>query len=168
MGNLRLKFGHGGATASSPRGTGGEPSSDDLARPPRRASRRNTAAKRWSKRRSSRPSSSMPCPLPDRIGNIYFVGIYRNTGEAAIDRPRVEATLWDAKEGKLAVGSASARSTTLLPGEEVPIKILVQHAPAYASVTTRWRRATAYGSTARPKLQIEKPKLEPAPFSATA
>ncbi|UCF41641.1 MAG: hypothetical protein JSW43_04750, partial [Gemmatimonadota bacterium] len=35
---------------------------------------------------------------PDSIGNIYFVGIYRNTGEAAIERPRVELTLLDSKD----------------------------------------------------------------------
>lgn len=104
--------------------------------------------------------------LPDRIGNIYFVGIYRNTGEAAIERPRVEATLWDGKKEKLAVGSGYGACNNLLPGEEVPIKILVQHAPAYAAVTYKVApERVRFGSIARPKLVIEKPKLEPAPFS---
>lgn len=104
-------------------------------------------------------------PLPDRIGNIYFVGIYRNTGEAAIDRPRVEVTLWSDKKEKLAVGSGYGAFNNLLPGEEVPIKILVQKAPAYASVTYKVApERVRFGSTARPKLAIEKPKLEPAQF----
>lgn len=104
-------------------------------------------------------------PLPDRVGNIYFVGIYRNTGEAAIDRPRVEATLWSDKKEKLAVGSGYGAFNNLLPGEEVPIKILVQKAPAYASVTYKVApERVRFGSTVRPKLAIEKPKLEPAQF----
>lgn len=103
--------------------------------------------------------------VPDRIGNIYFIGVYKNTGEAAIDHPRVEATLWDAKKEKLAVGAGFAPFMNLLPGEEVPVKILVQHAPAYESVTYHVApQAVRIGSPARFKTTIEKPKLEPAAF----
>ena len=103
--------------------------------------------------------------LPDRIGNVYFVGIYKNTGEAVIERPRVEATLWDEKKQKLAVGSGYAPFGNLLPGEEVPVKILVQHAPAYQSVTYHVApEAMRFGEPTRFKLTVEKPKLEPAPF----
>lgn len=107
-----------------------------------------------------------PVALPDRIGNVYFVGIYRNTGEAAIERPRVEATLWDDKKQKVAVGSGFAAFNNLLPGEEVPIKILVQRPPAYASVTYKIApERVRFGTTMRFKLAIEKPKLAPAPTS---
>jgi hypothetical protein len=103
--------------------------------------------------------------LPDRIGNIYFVGLYKNTGEAVIERPRVEATLWDSKKQKVAVGSGFAPFNNLLPGEEVPVKILVQHPPAHDSVTFHVApEAMRYGSPQRFKLTVEKPKLEPAAF----
>lgn len=104
--------------------------------------------------------------LPDRVGNVYFVGIYRNTGEASIDRPRVEATLWDDKKQKVAVGSGYAAFNNLLPGEEVPVKILVQRPPAYTSVTYAVApQPVRFGTTTRFKLVIEKPKLAPAPLS---
>lgn len=165
MGNLRLNpnSGTGGRdAASSPRGTGSD-DSGETATPSKPTEYGSEAVV---EEKIVKAEFIDAVPLPDRIGNIYFVGIYRNTGEAAIDRPRVEATLWDAKKEKLAVGSGFGAFNNLLPGEEVPIKILVQHAPAYASVTYKVApERLRYGSTARPKLQIEKPKLEPAPFS---
>ncbi len=103
--------------------------------------------------------------LPDRIGNVYFVGIYKNTGEAAIDHPRVEVTLWDGKKQKLAVGTGFAPFGNLLPGEEVPVKILMQHAPAYESASYHVApEAVRFGTPPRFKLTVETPKLEPASF----
>lgn len=171
MGNLRLNtsgFAEGRGTASSTRhtGTGGDPSSNESGQTATPSKPTEYGSEAVVEEKIVKAEFVDAVPLPDRIGNIYFVGIYRNTGEAAIDRPRVEATLWDAKKEKLAVGSGFGAFNNLLPGEEVPIKILVQHAPAYASVTYKVSpERLRYGSTARPKLQIEKPKLEPAPFS---
>jgi len=103
--------------------------------------------------------------LPDSIGNVYFVGLYRNLGEATIDHPRVEATLWDFGKHKLAVGSGFAPFFSLVPGEEVPVKILVQRAPAYDSVSYRVEPEEArFGSARRFKLSVENPRLEPDSF----
>lgn len=169
MGNLRLNTNGatgGGATAGSTRGTGGEPSSDDSGETATPSKPTEYGSEAVVAEKIVKAEFVDAVPLPDRIGNIYFVGIYRNTGEATIDRPRVEATLWDANKEKLAVGSGFGAFNNLLPGEEVPIKILVSHAPAYASVTYKVSpERLRYGSTERPKLLIEKPKLEAAPFS---
>ena len=43
--------------------------------------------------------------LPDSIGNIYFVGIYKNTGEAAIDHPGQQATLSGCRQAQAGSGA---------------------------------------------------------------
>lgn len=104
--------------------------------------------------------------VPDRIGNVYFIGIYKNTGQATIDHPRVEATLWDSDKHKLAVGAGFAPQMNLLPGEETPVKVLVQHAPKYASVTYNVDpRPLRYGAPERFSLTISGAKLQPDPYS---
>jgi hypothetical protein len=104
--------------------------------------------------------------LPDSIGNLYFVGLYKNTGEAAIERPRVEVTLWDAGKHKLAVAQGYSSGMALVPGAEIPIKILVQHAPVYDSVTYKVEpEAMHYGSPRNFELHLENPLLQPDSFS---
>ncbi len=103
--------------------------------------------------------------LPDRIGNLYLVGVVKNTGEAPIDHPRVEATLWDASHHKLAVGFGFSATPNLLPKEEFPVKILIQHAPQYDSVTYQIApKAMSYGTPQRFQLIVESPKLGPGQF----
>ncbi len=100
--------------------------------------------------------------LPDRVGNLYIVGLVKNTGEAPIDHPRVEATLWDAQHHKLAVGMGFTSTMNLLPGEEFPIKLLVSRAPKYASVSYQFApKAMTYGSPQRFDLAVESAKLAP-------
>lgn len=100
--------------------------------------------------------------LPDRVGNLYIVGLVKNTGEAPLDHPRVEATLWDAQHHKLAVGMGFASSMNLLPGEEFPVKLLVSHAPKYESISYQFTpKAMTYGSPQRFELAVEAPKLVP-------
>ncbi len=103
--------------------------------------------------------------LPDRIGNLYLVGLVKNTGEAPIDHPRVEATLWDASHRKLAVGFGFSAIPNLLPKEEFPVKILIQHAPKYDSITYQIvPKAMSYGTPQRFQLSVESPKLGPGQF----
>ncbi|HMU40948.1 MAG TPA: hypothetical protein PKE31_18205 [Pseudomonadota bacterium] len=99
--------------------------------------------------------------IPDRIGNVYFVGLFRNTGEATLERPRVEATLWDGQKKKLAGGFGYAASPDVLPGEEVPVKIQVQRAPPWQEVTFHTAPAPKmYGTASRFDLKVEGAKLE--------
>lgn len=100
--------------------------------------------------------------LPDRVGNLYIVGLVKNTGEAPIDHPRVEATLWDAQHHKLAVGMGFTSTMNLLPGEEFPIKLLVSRAPKYESISYQFApKAMMYGTPQRFELAVEEPKLLP-------
>lgn len=76
-------------------------------------------------------------PLPDSIGNVYFVGYYKNTGSVPIAMPSVELTLWGEQSNKLAVAHGYAPRHLLAPGDETPVRILFSHAPA------KWQRVTA-------------------------
>jgi hypothetical protein len=76
-------------------------------------------------------------PLPDSVGNVYFIGYYKNTGTVPIAMPSVELTLWGEQSNKLAVTQGYAPRHTLGPGEETPIRTLFLHAPA------KWQRVTA-------------------------
>jgi DNA-directed RNA polymerase subunit RPC12/RpoP len=104
-------------------------------------------------------------PLPDSIGNVYFVGIYKNTGEVAIDHPRVEITLLGPKKQKLAVAQGYAASMSLSPGQEIPVKALAQQAPAYDSASfTVTPERLKYGTGKHFKLSVEGARLAPAKF----
>jgi hypothetical protein len=98
---------------------------------------------------------------PDSIGNIYFVGIYRNTGEAAIERPRVELTLLDSKDNKVAVATGHTSRRFLLPGEETPVKILVSRAPEYSSFKAQVEPKAPHYPRRRPKLAFDGVQIYP-------
>lgn len=99
--------------------------------------------------------------LPDRIGNLYVVGLLKNTGEAVLGHQRVETTLWDADHKKLAVGVGFAPTMNLLPGEEIPVRILVQRAPKYDSISYHVApEPMRYGTAQRFSLEVTSPKLE--------
>lgn len=72
-------------------------------------------------------------PVKDSIGNIYFLGIYENTGKIPIRKPEVTVTLHDAKGNKIAAGRGFGMHNFLMPQEKTPIKILIQDAPNYHS-----------------------------------
>lgn len=163
MGSNRLNVNEltGGHLAGSAQGGSIDPSANSPNKPVEYGSDAVAAPK------AVRAVFSDAVALPDRVGNVYFIGIYKNTGEAAIERPRVEATLWDSKKQKLVVGSGYAPFMNLLPGEEVPVKILVQNAPVYETVTYRVApEAVRFGSPQRFKLTLDKPKLEPTQYGA--
>lgn len=85
----------------------------------------------------ARAEVSALTPLPDSIGNVYFIGYYKNTGTVPIWLPTVELTLWGEQSSKLAVADGYAPRHRLAPGEETPIRVLFSHAPA------KWQRVTA-------------------------
>jgi len=72
-------------------------------------------------------------PLPDSIGNVYFVGLYTNTGETPV-YPRAEIALFNARGEKVAVGRGYGIRGYILPGEKIPIKVLIQKTPVYKTV----------------------------------
>lgn len=109
----------------------------------------------------ARAEVSALTPLPDSIGNVYFIGYYKNTGTVPIWLPTVELTLWGEQSSKLAVADGYAPRHRLAPGEETPIRVLFSHAPA------KWQRVTAsvtpraqtYGGP-RPNLRFTAGQLQ--------
>lgn len=69
--------------------------------------------------------------VPDSIGNIYFMGIYKNTGKIALRKPEVSIVLFDENDRKIAAGRGFGQHNFLLPRERTPVKILIQKAPEY-------------------------------------
>jgi hypothetical protein len=91
--------------------------------------------------------------LPDGIGNIYFVGMYVNTGETPV-YPRAEIALYDAAGKKVAVARGYGIRGSLDPGERTPIQVLVTAAPAYASLKTIGEAEVPSYTQERPKLSL--------------
>lgn len=100
-------------------------------------------------------------PRPDSIGNTYFVGVYRNTGEAVIERPRAEVRLFDKGGEKVAVGTGYAARDRLPPGEETPIKIMVRNTPAYDKLEVHLDPQPPSYPRTRPKMAFEGVKVAP-------
>lgn len=70
--------------------------------------------------------------IPDSIGNVYFIGMYRNTGTVTIRQPSVTIVLYDRKGRKVASGRGYSIRGGLPPGEETPVRVLVMRPPEYA------------------------------------
>jgi hypothetical protein len=97
-------------------------------------------------------------PLPDVIGNIYFVGMYKNTGETPV-YPRAEIALYNAGGEKVAVAKGYGIRGYILPGEKIPISVLVQRAPAYKTVKSIGIPESPSYYQPRPKIDFSKLKM---------
>ncbi len=75
-------------------------------------------------------------PIPDVIGNVYFLVMCRNSGKTAIMKPEVTIRLLSDKNEKLASGKGYAFIDNLNPGEITPVYILVTNCPKYAKYET--------------------------------
>ena len=75
--------------------------------------------------------------IPDSIGNVYFMGVYRNTGESVMQKPMITVILYSAEGRKAASGRGYAIRESLPPGEETPVIILVSNPPKYARFEVR-------------------------------
>lgn len=104
-------------------------------------------------------------PIADSIGNIYFIGLYRNTGEATITQPRVEVSLWSADKRLLKTATGYAVRHSLEKGETTPIKVLVEHYPPYAEATTAVHPDREIYPRRRPKLALGDIRLERGRYS---
>lgn len=102
-------------------------------------------------------------PVPDVIGNIYFLGIYKNTGDRPIRKPRVDIVLLDKKGDELKRGFGYGTREFLLPGEETPLKILVLKTPPYAKIRTEFRPEPPLSiqKIERPDLKFSGVKIGP-------
>jgi DNA-directed RNA polymerase subunit RPC12/RpoP len=77
-------------------------------------------------------SFSMVSEIPDTIGNVYFIGFYKNTGREALNRPKITIILHSPEGRKVASGYGYAVRTFLLPGESTPVRIIVRTPPRYS------------------------------------
>ncbi len=97
-------------------------------------------------------------PLPDVIGNIYFVGMFRNTGETPV-YPRAEIALYDAKGEKVAVGRGYGIRGYIMPGERTPVSVLIMRAPAYKTVKSIGIPESPSYYQPRPRLAVSRLKM---------
>ncbi|HQP47675.1 MAG TPA: hypothetical protein PKX12_03005 [Spirochaetota bacterium] len=79
-----------------------------------------------------RGSFSMISEIPDSIGNVYFIGFYKNTGREALNRPKITLVLYSPEGRKVASGYGYAIRSFLLPGESTPVRIIVRTPPRYS------------------------------------
>jgi len=96
--------------------------------------------------------------LPDSIGNIYFIGFYKNTGETPV-LPRAEIALYDSKGEKIAVAFGYGIRGYILPGEETPISVLVSKAPQYKEFKSTGTPEMPVYISKRPNMKITNLKL---------
>jgi len=75
-------------------------------------------------------------PIPDIIGNVYFLVMCKNSGEIAIRKPEITLRLLSDKNEKLASGKGYAFIENLNPGEITPVYILVTNCPKYSKYET--------------------------------
>lgn len=99
--------------------------------------------------------------IPDVIGNVYFAGLYHNSGTVPIRTPSVTVVLFGADGRKLATGKGYAIREALLPGEETPVVVLVSKAPRYARYEVSHTPEPPYPSTNkdRPAMTIRRVAL---------
>jgi len=107
----------------------------------RRIERRYTVSgklRKISSHKSSVPLGSlkgeffMISEIPDVIGNVYFTGLYKNTGKGPLNKPKVTIVLYSPDGKKVASGYGYAIRRFLLPGEVTPVRILIRNPPRYS------------------------------------
>ncbi|MBE7413116.1 MAG: hypothetical protein L6Q54_09480 [Leptospiraceae bacterium] len=72
-------------------------------------------------------------PVPDVIGNVYFLGICRNTGERAIHYGKVTVKLFDDNKNEVSSVFGYCIKKQLMKGETSPVKVLASMPPKYKS-----------------------------------
>lgn len=74
--------------------------------------------------------------IPDSIGSMYFLALYKNTGKVALRKPQVTVRLFSETDEKIATGSGYGFKKNLNPGEETPVYILVRKCPPFTRYET--------------------------------
>ncbi|MEM7179515.1 MAG: hypothetical protein AAF518_01275 [Spirochaetota bacterium] len=100
--------------------------------------------------------------LPDSIGNIYFVGFFKNTGEGPIRKPMVVVELYSLAGEKVGSGRGYGFHDFLLPGEETPLRVLVSSAPKYKTYKANYKVEPPYRymKIERPKCKVQKVQIQ--------
>lgn len=100
--------------------------------------------------------------IPDSIGNVYFIGFFKNTGEGVIRKPVVNILLYSKDGRKVAVGSGYGFHPFLRPGEKTPIRVLISKAPEYTRYEVKYKVKAPYRYTKliRPKCEMKNAKIQ--------
>ncbi len=72
--------------------------------------------------------------LDTSIGAIYLLGWVHNESGVRIGKPKVRAVLRDAQQRDIASFVGYAHPDEVLPGERVPVMVLIQKPPSYQDV----------------------------------
>ncbi|MCC6275293.1 MAG: hypothetical protein IT569_05520 [Leptospiraceae bacterium] len=101
-------------------------------------------------------------PVPDSIGNIYFLGFCQNTGNRSIHYGKVTVRLFDAGKKELTSSFGYCDRKQLMKGEKTPVKVLVQKAPKFASYSASISSDNLTSTDNElPVLQLTNTKLSP-------
>ncbi len=93
-------------------------------------------------------------PLPDVIGNVYFVGYIQNIGSVPAEKPRVDIHFYD-KKGKLLTSTFGyAAKNTIEPNEKSMIQILLKEAPKFDKMETKITATKLYYERKNPRIEI--------------
>ena len=103
--------------------------------------------------------------LPDSIGNIYFIGMYKNTGTVVIGKPKVMVTLYEG-EKKVFQSHGYAQVDFLFPKEEVPVVVLCSKPPKYSRYVHSHTPEVPYShqDVFKPKLTFLNTKIQPGKY----
>jgi hypothetical protein len=106
--------------------------------------------------------------VPDSIGNVYFIGIYKNTGTVVIGKPKVVITLY-AGEKKVFQSHGYAQVDFLFPKEEVPVVVLCSKPPKYSKYVHSHTPEAPYSSrdVFKAKLTFMNAKIQPGKYKGS-
>ncbi len=104
-------------------------------------------------------------PLHDSIRGVYFCGLIKNTGEAALQYSKVAVKLFNENGVVLREGFGYATRDYLLPGEESIVIVLISNAPDYYRFTaaTELREVSSLSKIERANIELSETKMN---FSA--
>lgn len=104
--------------------------------------------------------------IPDSIGNEYFVGYYTNTGKSPLRKPEVTVTLFDEAGKELASKKGYGIRDFLLPGEVVPVVILLTAVPEYSRYETSFEAKHPYSASnlVLPKITLQNVRMRTGDF----
>jgi len=93
---------------------------------------------------------------PSAGTSFYAIGWVTNTSSHAIDKPKVVVVLRDASGQEVGTGFGFTEADELAPGERVPISVLVQDPPAFATIDAEVHaRPSSYARARIDGLRIE-------------
>lgn len=99
-------------------------------------------------------------PVPDGIGNVYFIGYVKNNSTFPSEKPKVNVYAYDKNRNKVGQTFGYAASDILLPGARSMLQILLKDSPKFVSFDSNVEAKTLYFERGKPNLALIDSKLE--------